>query len=234
MKKKLKVTVKPFLNKSLSHREDVSTVKYSLYYQVTFKRKNTQIKSLFEIYLSDLKDLSKKEAQIIDFEIQNITHTVQYQYAISDPNEFTLSGIKQKYQLYTQDLYSVFENYLKKRLLKIIKFTNTEFLPILKFDGFDASFLLLLKAVKILNENFNKNIPVDFKDEIEAFQKFSKIVHQREEDDFNYYSLLDWIDGSAKIELKNKMIVQFEEPVQKIEKTISILDTVFEDTLKFS
>ena len=234
MNKDFKITVKPFLNKYLSLKESGYEDKFPLYYQVTYKRKNTQIKSIFNIYLLILSDISKKEQQIIDFELKNIENTISYLAKIQDKNiPFSLQGIKSKYQTFMQDIYVVFENYLKKRLLKVVKYTNTEYLSILKFDGFDVDFLLLLKAVKILNENFNKNIPLDFKEEIDTFQKIIKIIIKKDSDDLNYLSLLKWKTENAKVELKNKMIIYFGEEASKSEKTILILDAIIDETLKF-
>jgi hypothetical protein len=130
-------------------------------------------------------------------------------------------------------LHHVFEQYLKRRLLKVVKYTNTEFISILRFDGVDVDFFLLLKALKLLNENFNKSLPHDFKEEIEAYQKF-RTVCPKKDFELNHDTVLSWMNDNLKSEIRRKMIAKFEESEMKIEKTITILNSIIEETLKFS
>lgn len=231
MKDKL-ITIKPFLNFQLAGIVHSNTVKtLPLYYQITYNRKNTQLKSIFNIYLVDIEDCSKEEESQIIFESDTLKRLIRYE-SIKNKEEFSLMGIKSKYELYAKPLDVIMQDYLKKRLQKAMSLTGSEFQKILKFDGFDANFLLLLKASKQLIDNLGKYIDEDFKSYIDSYKAFAKSLQNRSLK-FEYISLLDWLDESCMIDLKRNLLEYYKEDATQVNKTMSILNEIIEDRIKF-
>ncbi len=237
MMKQKKITVKPFINTNLASLELSDSMmrrgdlKYPLYYQITFERRNTQIKSHFNTYLATLDGLRGEDAELIKFETDVLQRTVALEHSKSNGN-FTLCGIKEKYDNYVLPLEEVFEIHLKKRLLKVMKYSSTEFLPILKFDGFEVTFSLLFKASKLLIENFTKTIPHEYKEEIEAYQHFSAINSSNLRV-FKRLCVMDWLDTDCKIELRNQFVEHFRDKASYADKIVAILDDMVEERIKF-
>jgi len=226
--KQKKITIKPFLNKNLAPQD--TDCKYPLYYQITYERRNTQVKSHFNTFLIALEGLRGKELEQVKFESNILQRTVAYEQQ-KIGKAFTLHGIKDKYELYIPSLDALFEMYLKKKLLKAVKCSNSEFLPILKFEGFEVTFTLLYKASKLLVENFNKTLPLEFKEEIEAYQKYTAIKKSTPWL-VSYDCVMDWLDSDYRAELKNKLTGHFIEKSTSVEKTMSILNVIVEEKLK--
>lgn len=225
-----KITIKPFINKNLAPLEN--TTKFPLYFQITFERRNTQVKSHFNSFIDNLDGLKGEEMDLLNFEIDILKRTVGFEYA-KVGNSFTLHGIKEKYDLYILDLSFVFESYLKKKLLKAIKYCNSEFLPIIKFEGFEVTFSLLYKASKLLIPNFLKSIPSDFKDEIEAYQQFS-IFSKNKLSQSLFECIFDWKEEKIQKELETYLTENVSLKPVIAKKTISLLDHIIEDRLKFA
>jgi len=228
--KQKKITVKPFVNKNLASQD--TDYKYPLYFQITFERRNTQVKSHFSTLLSSLGGLKAEDAEKIKFESSILERTVAYEQSKSG-SSFTLHGIKERYELYAIALDEVFEIHLKKKLLKAIKYSNSEFLPVLKFEGFEVTFSLLFKASKLLVDNFVKTLPIEFREEIEAYQKYHTL-RKLNPWYFRYDCIMDWVDSDYKTELQAQIANYFSEKPIAAEKIIAILHEMVEERLKFS
>ncbi|MFN0049034.1 MAG: hypothetical protein ACKVOU_07940 [Cytophagales bacterium] len=224
-----KITIKPFVNKNLTPLEASS--KYPLYFQITFQRRNTQVKSHFNTFLETVEGIRGDEFDILKFEMEILEKTVFHEYKKAG-KAFTLHGIKEKYELNILSLTDVFEGHLKKKLLKAIKYCHSEFLPIIKFDGFEVTFTLLFKASKLLIDNFTKTLPSDFKEEIEAYQNFV-LINKTKLKSCEYACVIDWQQFEYQTELKNSFAKIFPEKIALGEKNIAILNGIVEERLKF-
>lgn len=227
-----KISVKPFLNKNLSPQKDGGfDLKYPVYYQITYKRKNTQVKSHFDLFHSSLEGLRNNELEQINFECDVLKKTALFELKRNDAT-FTLTGIKERYDVYILPLDNVFEEHLKKRLIKCLRLTNTEFLPILKFEGFEVTFSLLYKASKLLIENFSKQIPLAYKEEIDAYQKYTSLLKNKNWG-IRYFTVLDWYEPDFRDSLRSNFIKFFDEKSSNFDKTVSILNSIVEERIKF-
>ena len=203
---------------------------YPLYYQITYERKNTQVKSYFNKYYYSLEEVAEEEPELIRFERNILQRVVSYETTRGN-GTFTLSGIKGKYEVYITPLHDIFENSLKKKLLKALKYCQSEFLHILKFEGFDVTFSLLYKAVKLLIKGFDSYLDDDFKIEIAAYQAFLK-AEEKEDETYQYVTVLDWLDSDYKIRLQDKFLTNFQLNLPLSEKYISILNYIVEEKAK--
>jgi hypothetical protein len=226
------ITIKPFLNIQLAGiRNSDGTTSSPLYYQITYQRKNTQLKSIYNLYLSKLSLLPKEDEIKLRFEMDTLKKLVRHESAKSGI-DFNLTGLKNKYEIYVRPVDFILQEHLKKKLLRTITFTGSEYQSVLKFDGFDANFLLLLKASKQLIDNMGKHINSDFKEEIDAYKAFVKSSQSKSQRS-EFLCLMDWIDGSFKMDLNRSLIEYFEENKNEAAKTVAILNGIIEDRIKF-
>jgi GTP-sensing pleiotropic transcriptional regulator CodY len=141
--------------------------------------------------------------------------------------------LKNKYEFYAENINNIFEGYLKNKLKKALSLSGSEFRYILKFDGFDSSFLLLLKAAKLLIDGFGKSLDTEYKQEIDAFKALQK-CEQKYFYKFSSCTLLDWCNGHATIEINRALMSYFNEDDGESSKTYSILNTIIENHIKYS
>ena len=229
MKKQKKITIKPFLNQKLEPEcsdQDGKTL-YPLYIQVTYDRKNTQIRSKYGTYYDDLNDtmlLNLKE-----FESKILYKVIEYETRdINRP--YDLKGLKNKYDVYSMSIHIVMDDYLKWKLEKALQRTNSELMFVLKYEGFKCNFENLYKAAQLLFKNLAEFIPADFKQEIKAFTLLSKLqpLSRRE---YDFPTVIDWKDESFKSLFEKKLSKELNNK-RAVTEMIKITDKIINDRLK--
>lgn len=228
-----KITVKPFLNKNLPKKSEESATGwlFPLYYQITYQRKNTQIKSFREYYFENLEHVEAQTLELINLEIEALKKTVQWRLRV-EKKQFSLSGMKLYFDFCALPVSEVFELYMKRKLQKVIKYAHSEFLPIIKFDGFDVTFLLVYKASQLLIPHLHQMMPKDYKEEVQAFKTWIEYTDKLQilPDKF---LVADWLDVSTRKQLMNDFCatIGIKEVVAK--KYIAILTRMVDERLNF-
>ncbi|MDX2189609.1 MAG: hypothetical protein SFY32_07080 [Bacteroidota bacterium] len=227
------ITVKPFLNKNLNSIEDeTGKIAFPLYYQITFERKNTQLKSYYNKYVSSLSLGDKELQRMIEFE-KAVLEKIVRKEKLSKGADFQLTGLKATYEVYIKSVDEIFQSYLKKKLIRNISFTYSEFQNVLKFDGFETHFLVLYKAAKKLIDNLNKYCDADFKDEVEAYKCFNKAVPFKDMFGINHVTLIDWINKDSDEHVVRKMNEVLEGNETEFKKHFKTLNNIIIDRLKY-
>jgi hypothetical protein len=223
--KEKKITVKPFLNKNIS--QDGET--FPLYFQITFQRKNTQIKSHFNKSYENLDEALKKEKESIKFEQEMFQRVVDFEYK-RHGNEFSLKKLKDKYEAYLVPLPTVISLRLRKRLMKVYVQTNSEFQSIIRFDGFDVDFGKLLKASRLLIPRFDSYLAKDFKDEMVAYEHLVKYlpVQLRTQ---TYLPLMDWVDKNCAESFHQNLMELMNS--KEADKTIATICAIIDEKINF-
>lgn len=220
------VSIKSFLNLKLSPIvSNLGQKSYPLYYQITYNRKNTQLKSAFDIYLNDISEANSSQKNAIQQEIINLEKIIQIETKIS-PRAFSLSGIKNRHSFYLKSIDSIFQEILLQKIQRAVSQSNSEFQSMIKFDGFGVNVLVLYKAIKLLIENINKFFPDEFKTLFEAYKAFLK-SHNKSA------IIMDWMDDNFKNELKRDFLAYFDGNQKDSEKTYTIIDGIIADRIKF-
>lgn len=223
MKEKL-ITIKPFLNTKLSPNGAMLGQKlYPLYYQITYNRNNTQIKSAFEIYLNTIASASSSEKNLMQTEIKNLEKIVQMN---SKAKTISLAGIKTKHAFYLKPIDEIVQEVMIQKIQRAVSQSNSEFQNCIKFEGVGINILLLYKATKLLIENINKFLPEDFKAYLDTYKAFSK-------SHFSSARVINWIDDTFKNELKREFLSYFEGNQKDAEKSFIIIDTIVAERIKF-
>lgn len=222
---KKKVTIKPFLNKTLSGIEsNFGVKKHPLYYQITYNRKNTQFKSNFDIYVSELEDTTSTESTYIQIEIE-VINKIFLQYYLSSDKTFSMIGFKQKHSFYLSSVESIIQKYLYISLQRAIVQSNSDYQNILKIENNESQILLLYKACKELIENFSKYLPEDFKFEIDTLKALSK--HQKKN-----FLVFQWFDSNFNQDLKQDFTDYFGN-IKSAENGIKLIDKILNQQLLF-
>jgi len=110
LKKGKKITVKFFLNRLLeAATNDKGQESYPLYIQVTYNRKNMQLKSKYSEYYYDLSEV---KPGLMEFEEKVLRKIVTHE-AGETKGEYDLKGLKRKYEVYSMSVHQAVEEYLK-------------------------------------------------------------------------------------------------------------------------
>ena len=134
MKKPKKITVKFFLNENLQPIQVDGERFYPLYTQVTYDRKNTQIKCAYGWYYRDLKHVREIEPHLLPFEEKVLKKSVTHELSLQG-DSFRLKGLGKKYENYGLSIHSLFNNYLKIRFKTILKEAKPQkFLEVINLD----------------------------------------------------------------------------------------------------
>jgi len=202
MSKLPKISVRHFINKNLkpywSPYSGYSD-EYPLYVQVTFARKNTQIKSHFDNYYTSIEIASKEHKHILDLEKNWIERIIAHEYKTKG-KDFNLKGFGQRYPIYSSPIPTIIDQELKKKFTYALVETETEFRSLLLPKDPNVSIITYYKAASILTKTkIEKNISPDFKKEIETTSEY----FERYWDGEIKPILIDWIDKSNIIEYQN-------------------------------
>ena len=173
-----KINVRHFINKNLkpywSPYSGYSD-EYPLYVQITFARKNTQIKSHFDNFYTSIDVALTEHKHILDLESNWLERIIAYEYETKG-KDFNLKGFGQRYPVYSAAIPVIIDKELKKKFTEALINTESEFRNLLLPKDQHVSIITYHKAACILTKNkIDKNISMDFKKQIEAAGEYFEL-----------------------------------------------------------
>jgi hypothetical protein len=219
IKKGKKITVKFFLNRLL---EAVTNEKgresYPLYIQVTYNRKNMQLKSKYAEYYYDLKEV---KPGLMEFEERILRKIITYE-AARTKGEYDLKGLKRKYEVYSESVYQAIEEYLKPKLRLTILKTNDELTSVLNFLAPQATVARLYEAARRLFPDFIPHLGVRLQGELTTYEQFRQLY---KEPFFTYTfpTVIDWVDGSYQEELNKKLNTVYKNQPETAKQVLGLI-----------
>lgn len=233
MKKPKKITVKFFLNKNLKEIVIQGDFCYPLYTQITYDRKNTQIKCMYGGYYKSIEQVQEETPNLLDFEEKILKRSVNYELGkLGD--EFKLKGLGRKYENYCKSIHKLFNSYLKLRFKNIIKDASPRrFLEVLNLNSQDIDFFVIYDASVKLFDNLPEILEEGFKEEMRIYQTYFAMYETTLSDGkYKFPVVIDWLEGSHQQELKNKLEVSFQNESQMIEKSMELIHKIVSTKLE--
>lgn len=234
MKKPKKITIKFFLNKNLQpqklskegSRKSLSA--YPLYIQVIYNRANTQFKSFYGEYYSDLTKVDEENMSgpgLLKFEEENVRKIMEYEIE-KQGEKFDLKTITRKYESYGQSIEGLLNAYLKSKLQRILVKTKPyEYAQVFNFTDPKVDSLLIYKAAKSLYEGLEKAIPKEFVEEMRVYEDFSK-AYFHSKFSYPFPVVIDWLDGRMRSELEEKLVGLYKNDKKKVTKSLEIMENI--------
>lgn len=227
MTKEKKITVKFFLNEAVEPlKGEERKSYYPLYVQVTYNRKNMQFKSKYSEYYDDLKDV---KPSLLEFEERVIKSIVAYE-AGKTKGEYDLKGLKKKYDVYSISILEALEHYLKPKLRLVVLKTGNELSKVLNFNDAHATVALLHRAANLLFKDFDSGLAIKLKEELKAYEPYQRLY--KPVLNYDFPTLIDWVDGSHKEELEKKLSTTFKSKPEMIKGIKALIDHAAKEKLK--
>ena len=95
------------------------------------------------------------------------------------------------------------ELYFKPKLRLAVLKTGSELSMVLNFTDVNVTVNLLYKAAQLLFKDFNSYLLDKVKEELNAYNHYQNLY--RPVLNYNFPTLIDWVDGSYKRELEKKL-----------------------------
>ncbi len=231
MKKPKKITVKFFLNTFL-HEIALPNGKMGkpLYVQITYERRNTQIKCSYAGYYESYEVVKKDHSDILAFEDRLLRKSVQYELD-QKGEEFQLHGLGKKYDTYSQGIHRIFDNYMKMRLREVYQkqAQPARFFDVLHIDRPTVDFFLLYEAGKRLFDNLEKIINPVLTEEIAIYKTYYDFyAHELKNHVFDFPTVIDWLDGSHVKVAGEKFYKFYQADKEKTEKALNLLKKIID------
>jgi len=206
-RKPKKITIKFFLNQLLEPAiNDKGKESYPLYIQITYNRKNMQLKSKYaEYYYS----LSEVKPALMEFEEKVLRKIIFYEAAQTE-DDYDLKGLKRKYDVYSYSIHQAVEDYLKPRLRLAVLKTNDELANVLDFNSALATVPRLLAAARRLFPGFDRHLGTRLEGELGAYSQFLQLDKVRLFT-YTFPTVIDWIDSSYQEVLDKKLNTIYNE-----------------------
>ncbi len=242
MKKGKKITIKPFLNKNypwktikeLSDGNSEEINLYPVYVQITFNRRNTQVKSLIDEYFSDLDEITGNSKTILEAELKTYQKIVELE-SEKMKDKFTLKGINNRLTEYIKPVYKPLGENVKADYYRIILKARSEFSIVLaNVYDFKIPFKRLLKATRILIPNFDTLCDDLLLQKFNSFCVFDELFPERQiEAKIAYYpTVIDFLDGSFLNLFKQKLIAKNIYTENEISTIVSTINLILKATIK--
>jgi len=231
MKKPKKITVKFFLNKFLQPIAlESGKMGYPLYAQITYERKNTQIKCSYGGYYDSYEHVKVEQYKLLAFEDKLLRNAVGYEVQKYDA-EFQLRGLGKKYDTYSQGIHRIFDNYMKMRLRDVLQ-KNAEpsqFFDVLQTDRPFINFFLLYEASQRLFDNLDSIINPLVMSEITIYKAYHSFYEQElAANSFNFPTVIDWLDGGHVKAATEKFNKFYAGDKDNIEKALLLLHKIID------
>lgn len=205
-----------------------SVLTYPLYIQVIYNRANTQFKSFYGDYYSDLTKVDEENMSgpgVLKFEEQIVQKIIEYE-AEKLGEKFDLKTITKKYESYCQSIEGLLNSYLKGKLQRILFKTKPyEYAQIFNYSDPKVESLLIYKAAKSLYDGFEKSIPKDFIEEMKVYEDFTK-AYFHTKFSYKFPVVIDWLDGSLRNNLEDKLKTLYKNDKKKVTKRLEILENI--------
>jgi hypothetical protein len=209
-KKSKKITVKFFLNRLLAPMtNEKGKEAYPLYIQVTYNRKNMQLRSKYGGYYHDLQDVPPP---LLEFEERVLRKIITLEASHLE-DYYDLKGLRRTYEVYSLPLHEAIEDYLKPRLRRAILKTRHELTNVLDFSSARATVPLLQAAARKLFPDFERHLGRRLQQELTTYEQFLRLYKQPLLS-YSFPMIIDWSDGSYKEELARNVKAAYENNPQ--------------------
>lgn len=227
-----KVTVKFFVNKAVQPVVDGKVKRYPLYMLITYDRKNTMMRCHYGQWYKDLGEIEKANYPgLLDMEERIIRKTIAFEME-QRGNEFDLKGTYKKYDRYATGIHVLLERHLKSQLWSALsRIEPYEFAKALNFTDPDVEFGTLYKIAKKVYKDLSEMLPKNFEQEIEIHQAFMKI-YQGSLFQYSFPVVVEWIDGSAIDDYRNKLNALYPVSPSIVKKSIEFIDMLVKPVLE--
>lgn len=229
MKKEKKITVKFYLNRLLEGATGEKGKKYyPLYIQLTYNRRNMQLKSKYGEYYDSLDKVKKG---LMDFEEKILCKIIRYESSHTE-GDYDMKGLKQKYELYSTSIEEVVEHYLKPKLRLSILKTNDMLIPVINFSEPRATVDRLYMAARKLFPDIERFINVKLHEELQAYLYYKRlcpVIYL----DYSFPTIIEWVEGSYKKEFETQLKRTYKNKPDIIKKVMALVaDAVSKKTEK--
>lgn len=227
MKKPKKITVKFFLNNNLQEVKTDQGAAYPLYTQITYNRRNTQIKCYYGGYYVTLEEAQVKNRALLSFEEALFRKTVQYEIN-RQGNKFELKGLGKKYDTYCVGIHSLFNKYLKVRLKNMIyKATPADFLQVIDFDRSEADIETLYIVCQKLFDNLDAIFKSDFLEEVTLYKLYKRFYPLAlDTTQYQFPVVIDWLNKSHVQDLTRKLNQHYKKDLDKVQESLSVINRI--------
>jgi len=227
-RKPKKITIKFFLNQLLEPAiNDKGKESYPLYIQITYNRKNMQLKSKYAEYYYNLSEV---KPGLMDFEEKVLRKIITYE-AAQTGEDYDLKGLKKKYDVYSYSIHQTIEDYLKPKLRMAVLKTNDELANVLSFNSSLATVPRLLAAARRLFPGFDRHLGNRLEDELAAYSQFLQL-EKAPLFIYTFPTVIDWVDGSYKEVLDKKLNTIYKENPSYRKDILSLIENAMTEKLK--
>ncbi|WP_121354303.1 hypothetical protein [Flavisolibacter nicotianae] len=224
--KEKKITVKFFLNQALEPATDEKGKKlYPLYLQVTYNRKNMQLKSRYGLYYKTLKEVP---LELMRFEEKVLTKIIRSE-ATGNEEGYELKGLKRKYDLYSLSIHQTLETYLKPKLRLAVLKTGHELVQVLDFNQPRIPTKLLYEAATLLFPKFESSLPQKLRDDLQTYHLLQGLTDEPVLA-YHFPTVIDWVEGSHKTQLMSLAAIKTDSDNSK--KLVKLIDDAVKEVLK--
>lgn len=232
MIKTSKITIKFFLKKSLPAGSDESgKILYPLYIMITYKRKNTQIKSKYGSNYLNIEEVEKWDKGLISFEEKILRKVIEYEIERVGEEKFSLVGIGQKYEVYSTSIYWAIEKYMKRKLWSAIQRTNDELQMVLRYDTAQATFSRLYKAATLLFKDFNEKLSPELAQEVRAYQTYLQL-YPESQFTYDFPTVIEWVNSDFRKTLEEAYHKTFKNDRKGLEAILNLIENATQEVLK--
>jgi hypothetical protein len=228
-----KVTVKFFINKVVVPVTEGKTKRYPLYMLLTYDRKNTMMRCHYGEYYRDLNEVDKVHYPgLLAMEERIIRKTIGYEL-IQRGDEFDLKGTNKKYDQYAIGIHVLLERYLKNQLWSVLsRIEPYEYVKALNFTDPDVEFSTVYKMAIKLYQDLPALQPKNFEQDINIYQAFMKL-YQGSFFQYSFPVVIEWLEGSAADDYRNKLTALYPNNPSKIKKSIEFIDWIVQSVLEY-
>lgn len=233
MKKPKKITVKFFLNENLQPLKKEDGEYHPLYTQITYDRKNTQIKCAYGWFYKTLNQVREDEPYLLAFEERVLKRSVNYELSLRG-DEFRLKGLGRKYENYCLSIHALFNSYLKIRFKEILRDAQPRhFLEVLNLDKPKIDFFTIYQASARLFDNMEAIVGDDFREEIASYRVYVDFYKPALEDNkYGFPVVIDWLEGSHRRDLENKLRAHYSSEEEQVLKCMNLIHKIISTKLE--
>ncbi len=226
MKKPKKITIKFFLNTFLNPIDENEEC-YPLYVQITFNRKNTQIKCQYGGYFKSLEWIKENDPYLLPFEEKNFRKMMLYEVD-KQGDLLDMVGLGDKYDKFCLSTHALFNNYLKARLRsESMRAKPKEFSDVIDYRKKNLAFSTILKASIKLFDNLEEVLTPEFREEMRMYEVYYKLYEIPLNDKkYLFPTVIDWLNGSHIEELSEKLKEVFNQEPEMVTKTIVLINGI--------
>jgi len=228
LKKAKKITIKFFLNQVLEPATNQKGKEaYPLYIQVTYNRKNMQLRSRYSDYYYRLDEV---KPTMMEFEEMVLRKIITYEIGEAK-GEYDLKGLRRKYDVYSFSIHEAVEEYLKAKLRLAILKTNDELTTVLNFSTPQATVARLYEAARRLFKDFDHHLGAKLKSELINYEQF-RGLNKQPILSYTFPTIIDWVDGSYQEEMIKELNAVYKNQPDVTKQVLSLIDHTVAEKLK--